>query len=76
MGKSVFSFALIQRPVIGVKCLNHFLQVEKLEKEIEVKNREKEALEARTNEAEKKVLQFNSELEKVSFMKFSMLLWL
>ncbi|KAM7493575.1 hypothetical protein LguiB_028184 [Lonicera macranthoides] len=40
-------------------------QVEKLGKEIEVKNREKEALEARTNEAEKKVLQFNSELEKL-----------
>ena len=44
--------------------------VEKLKMEIDLKNKEKEALEAQVNEKEQKALNLNSEYENVSFNQF------
>lgn len=41
------------------------MQVEKLKQELEEQKKEKEALEARANEAEKKIKEFGSTIENV-----------
>lgn len=73
MGKrTLFFFFYCQgRLLFGVVYLSTRLQMKKLEKDLETKNMEKGALEARTTEAEKKVLELSSEVKNVcsSFYK-------
>lgn len=47
-------------------------QVEKLKKDLEVKIKEKEQLEARTTEAEKKTSDLNTKVDSVSFQVLMM----
>lgn len=49
-------------------CLSLYLsfQVSELKRELDAQNREKDALEARSNEAEERMHRFISKLEKVS----------
>lgn len=47
--------------------LNPLLQVDKLKKELEAQRKEKEALEARANEAEKKIDVLLLKIDKVNY---------
>jgi hypothetical protein len=48
--------------------LSSSIQADKLKRELETQNKEKKALEARVNEAEKKVQELSLKLENVSYL--------
>lgn len=49
------------------------MQVDKLKMELETQQRQKDALEAKASEAEKKIGELNLKLEKVSYLFFGIL---
>lgn len=64
---------LVLKEVLDIGKCYFSMQVDKLKKELETQQRQKDALEAKASEAEKKIGELNLKLEKVSYLFFGIL---